>query len=266
MSGRSLIALALATLGVGAGAEDWPQWRGPRSDGTSRAATVPLAWGPDRGRCWSVDLPGEGHSSPVVSGGSVFVTTALGGGHERALLRLDAATGALLWSRTVARSTRPGEPPLREQPRLLDPGHRRPRRLHLQLRERPRAPRRGGLRGPGPLVRHPARLPVGARLPPQPPPPRRPARPELRPARRGRGPRRRRRDRPPALARAASERRLLERRALPGPRERTDAGRHRGQRRHPGDRSRATAAWCGRRPGPRATAWPASPPDPGSSS
>jgi outer membrane protein assembly factor BamB len=40
----------------------------------------------------------------VVSGGSVFVTTALGSGHERALLRLDAATGALRWSRTVARS------------------------------------------------------------------------------------------------------------------------------------------------------------------
>jgi outer membrane protein assembly factor BamB len=51
-----------------------------------------------------VDLPGEGHSSPIVSGGSVFVTTAVGSGHERAVLRLDAATGALLWSRTVARS------------------------------------------------------------------------------------------------------------------------------------------------------------------
>ena len=104
MNGRLLIALALASLGVAAGAEDWPQWRGPRADGTSRAAAVPVAWGPDRGRCWTVDLPGEGHSSPVVSGGSVFVTTALGSGHERALLRLDAATGALRWSRTVARS------------------------------------------------------------------------------------------------------------------------------------------------------------------
>jgi outer membrane protein assembly factor BamB len=39
-----------------------------------------------------------------VSGGSVFVTAALGDGHERALLRLDAATGQILWSRAVARS------------------------------------------------------------------------------------------------------------------------------------------------------------------
>lgn len=43
MNGRPLIALALASLGVAAGAEDWPQWRGPRADGTSRAATVPVA-------------------------------------------------------------------------------------------------------------------------------------------------------------------------------------------------------------------------------
>jgi hypothetical protein len=104
MTGRSLRALALASLASAASAEDWPQWRGPLADGTSRAANVPTAWGRDRGRCWSVDLPGEGHSSPVVSGQSVFVTAALGSGHERALLRLDAATGAVRWSRTVARS------------------------------------------------------------------------------------------------------------------------------------------------------------------
>jgi outer membrane protein assembly factor BamB len=96
--------LALAGLAVAAVAEDWPQWRGPRADGTSRATGVPTTWGRDTGVCWSVDLPGEGHSSPVVSGTSVFVTTALGSGHERALLRLDTATGRLLWSRTVARS------------------------------------------------------------------------------------------------------------------------------------------------------------------
>jgi hypothetical protein len=70
--------LAIAGLAVAAGAEDWPQWRGPRADGTSLATGVPRTWGRDTGVCWSVDLPGEGHSSPVVSGTSVFVTTALG--------------------------------------------------------------------------------------------------------------------------------------------------------------------------------------------
>jgi outer membrane protein assembly factor BamB len=39
-----------------------------------------------------------------VSGGSIFVTAALGDGHERALVRLDAASGEILWTRTVATS------------------------------------------------------------------------------------------------------------------------------------------------------------------
>ena len=34
----------------------------------------------------------------------MFVTTALGDGHERALVRVDAATGRILWTRTVVRS------------------------------------------------------------------------------------------------------------------------------------------------------------------
>jgi outer membrane protein assembly factor BamB len=84
--------------------EDWPQWRGPRSDGTSLSRGVPTRWGRDRGLCWTTELPGEGHSSPIVARGSVFVTAALGSGHERSLIRLDAATGRILWTRTVARS------------------------------------------------------------------------------------------------------------------------------------------------------------------
>jgi outer membrane protein assembly factor BamB len=101
---RRALALVLLGVAVPTAAEDWPQWRGPLADGTSRATGVPTTWGRDTGLCWSVDLPGEGHSSPVVSGTSVFVTTALGGGHDRSLVRLDAATGRVLWTRTVARS------------------------------------------------------------------------------------------------------------------------------------------------------------------
>ena len=103
LRGSTVLVVALAWGGSVAG-EDWPQWRGPNADGTSRATRVPTTWGRGRGVCWSVDLPGEGHSSPIVAGGSVFVTTALGSGHERALLRLDAASGKVRWSRSVANS------------------------------------------------------------------------------------------------------------------------------------------------------------------
>jgi outer membrane protein assembly factor BamB len=98
------LLLAFSALAFPARAEDWPQWRGPRSDGSSLDARLPTAWSRDRGVCWATELPGEGHSSPIVSGGSVFVTAALGDGRERALVRLDAATGRIVWTRTVATS------------------------------------------------------------------------------------------------------------------------------------------------------------------
>ena len=98
------VALALALLAPAAFAEDWPQWRGPRADGSSFERGLPTSWGSETGMCWGTDLPGAGHSSPIVAAGSVFVTTALGDGHERALVRLDAATGRILWVVTVVKS------------------------------------------------------------------------------------------------------------------------------------------------------------------
>ena len=100
----SFFLVAASALPFAARAEDWPQWRGPRSDGSSLEQALPTAWSRDRGVCWATDLPGEGHSSPIVSGGSVFVTAALGDGRERALVRLDAATGRIAWTKTVATS------------------------------------------------------------------------------------------------------------------------------------------------------------------
>jgi outer membrane protein assembly factor BamB len=98
-----LLLVAVALVGRARG-EDWPQWRGTRSDGSSLERGLPTSWSRDRGVCWATDLPGEGHSSPIVAGGSVFVTAALGDGRARALVRLDAASGRILWSRTVAAS------------------------------------------------------------------------------------------------------------------------------------------------------------------
>jgi outer membrane protein assembly factor BamB len=97
-------AAAAVLAAAAASAEDWPQWRGPRADGSSLERSLPVSWSRDRGQCWSTELPGEGHSSPIVAKGSVFVTTALGDGRARALVRLDAATGRLLWTKTVVTS------------------------------------------------------------------------------------------------------------------------------------------------------------------
>ncbi len=74
---RLILAGWLTVLHVAAGAEDWPQFRGPTGDGHSAAADLPTTWGevldPPR---WKTPLPGSGWSSPIVVGDRIWVTSA----------------------------------------------------------------------------------------------------------------------------------------------------------------------------------------------
>jgi outer membrane protein assembly factor BamB len=70
-------ALALAWLvPVWAGDGDWPRWRGPGNDGMARG-DAPLHWSDTEHIKWKAEIPGRGHSSPVIWGDRVFVTTAV---------------------------------------------------------------------------------------------------------------------------------------------------------------------------------------------
>ncbi|MEM1441604.1 MAG: PQQ-binding-like beta-propeller repeat protein, partial [Verrucomicrobiota bacterium] len=81
---------------------DWPQFRGPNAQGVSDES-VPSVWSEKENITWIAELPGEGSSSPVVSGDSVFVTsyTGEGSGITRHLLRVELATGKVLWQKSV---------------------------------------------------------------------------------------------------------------------------------------------------------------------
>lgn len=80
MTGKNLfvIAAALGSLLIGqdrrAVADDWPGWRNDGS-GISTEADVPLDWSADRNIRWKTPVPGKGHSSPIVWGDQVIVTT-----------------------------------------------------------------------------------------------------------------------------------------------------------------------------------------------
>jgi outer membrane protein assembly factor BamB len=88
------VPLPLVLLAVPSSpAADWPQWRGPARDG--RAALAARATYPDRlTPAWKVAV-GEGHASPVLAGGKVYVFAREG--EEEALSCLDLATGKRLW-------------------------------------------------------------------------------------------------------------------------------------------------------------------------
>lgn len=104
-----MAALILLLCGLGcfaptATAEDWPCWRGPRGDGSSRDAKIPTHWRESENIAWKTEIPGLGHSSPVVCGDRVFVTSCLTDTTERVLLCLDRNTGRRLWQRAVFKS------------------------------------------------------------------------------------------------------------------------------------------------------------------
>jgi len=78
----------------------WPQFRGPTGTGHAVGVSVPIKWD-QRSVVWAASLPGKGHSSPVVAGDRVFLTTALEDGRQRVVLGLDRSNGKVLWQRVA---------------------------------------------------------------------------------------------------------------------------------------------------------------------
>jgi outer membrane protein assembly factor BamB len=122
----SIVLLALgATLSAG---ENWPQWRGPGSQGISSEAALPTEWSSVKNIVWKTALP-AGHSSPIVWENRIFLTAAIEGEvvpgakavnhtvdgqvwlhpdsvaadkkQTLKLLSLDAGSGKVLWERTA---------------------------------------------------------------------------------------------------------------------------------------------------------------------
>jgi outer membrane protein assembly factor BamB len=118
-----LLSVAAAAAASGAGAQ-WPQFRGKDAAGIADGASLPDTWDGAAGTniLWKALIPGLAHSSPVVWGNRVFVTTAVSSrgeatfkpglygegtasedrsSHKWQVLALDAATGKVLWVRTA---------------------------------------------------------------------------------------------------------------------------------------------------------------------
>ena len=101
-----LATLFLATFVHANPSADWPQFRGPHCNGISDAKNVPLTWSAEKGVAWSVDIPGKGWSSPVLSSERIYLTSAVPDSSGEVTLNalcLDQATGKLLWNKEVLR-------------------------------------------------------------------------------------------------------------------------------------------------------------------
>src|SRR5438270_13140322 len=86
-----LSALAVLLLCCSLGRSgDWPQWLGPNRDATSPEKIA--AWKETPKVVWREPI-GEGHSSPIVAGGKVFVHARVANKNEEEVLALDADSG-----------------------------------------------------------------------------------------------------------------------------------------------------------------------------
>lgn len=91
------VALALLFAFVAAArADNWPRFRGPNGQGISGAKTIPVKWSPQEYN-WKIELPGGGHSSPVVWDEKVFITCADEKALKGILLCVRALDGRELW-------------------------------------------------------------------------------------------------------------------------------------------------------------------------
>jgi outer membrane protein assembly factor BamB len=122
--------VVLLTLFIGSAANlatvpaEWPQWRGPFNTGMAKG-DAPVTWDDGRGVRWKLAIPGRGHSTPVVAGNRLFLTTAVptgkvsrpgvrsraGGGaddgleHRFEVIAVDRQTGKVAWQRTPTVAT-----------------------------------------------------------------------------------------------------------------------------------------------------------------
>ena len=95
-AGAGALVSVLALAAAPAGADDWPEFRGPTGQGHAPDAGVPLTWSETENVTWKVPVPGLGWSSPMVADGRIWLTSAVtepGLGSSLRLLAYDVATG-----------------------------------------------------------------------------------------------------------------------------------------------------------------------------
>lgn len=92
----SWILVALASLSASAAAQEWTRFRGPNGTGESEAKTIPTKW-TDADYNWRVELPGEGHSAPVLWGKKLFITSSDPKTATQHVLCFDADSGKQIW-------------------------------------------------------------------------------------------------------------------------------------------------------------------------
>lgn len=99
-----------AFLSVFISAKEWTKFRGPTGDGHVTVKSIPLKWSDTENVKWKVSVPGKGWSSPVISKGKIYLTSAVAEGdnqdaadvhRELRVICYDSSDGKELWNTKV---------------------------------------------------------------------------------------------------------------------------------------------------------------------
>jgi outer membrane protein assembly factor BamB len=96
----TVVLSSVAVVAQQGGKVWWPQFRGPNSSGLGEGKP-PVNFGPDQNVLWKTAI-GPGLSSPIISGGRIFLTEFDREHKQLSTLCIDRRTGKILWRRTVA--------------------------------------------------------------------------------------------------------------------------------------------------------------------
>lgn len=86
--------------------DTWPRFRGHDGDGIGSGFRFPAPWS-EKAIRWKIDLPGSGHSSPVVWKDRVFVTSCDAKTAKRILSCFAATDGHVLWQKEFESQVHP---------------------------------------------------------------------------------------------------------------------------------------------------------------
>ena len=91
-----LVALCQAESG------DWPAWRGPSGLNIAVGKPAPTQWNETDNIVWKVPVEGRGHSSPILVGELLFLTTADEDTEVQSVLAFSKQTGEQAWKTQVS--------------------------------------------------------------------------------------------------------------------------------------------------------------------
>ena len=106
---RSWVSIVAAVFCVHAALAqgNWPDWRGPTADGHSDATGLPIRWSETENVVWKTAIHDFGHSTPVVWGDQIWLTTAKEDGTALYAVGIDRTSGNVIHDVEVFRVEAP---------------------------------------------------------------------------------------------------------------------------------------------------------------